>query len=230
MILFKKPECTGDRKALPLFALVFQKVSGSDQCKTGHGGERDMGIGRGDNTSITHCQILLSIPTASCVLRWVQWTFRLMRLFKGDVTTLIYITAPCNKQFLSFTRRWTCIAKHANGFGSVTGDISTGTTLTTEALLTAEPTASFPKYSLMLSSSFSKCYCLPHRRTHHRNVGRTSRSSASTCSRLHCQSQEFREGTTNWKCFLAKQQGNLWCEKQLSNLFHKISWIRKLHL
>lgn len=229
MILFKKPEHTEDRKALPLFALVFQKVSGSDQCKTGHGGHGgvwDMGIGRGDNTSITHCQILLSILTASCVLRWVHWTFRLMGLCRGDVTTLIYITALCNKQFFCSTR----IAKHANGFGSVTGDISTGRALTTEALLTAEPTASFPKYSLMLSSSFSKCYCLPHRHTRHRNVGRTSRSSASTCSGLHCQSQEFREGTTNWKCFLAEQQGNLWCEKQLSNLFHKISWIHKWHL
>lgn len=189
MILFKKILSAQGAEKLCHCSLLYSRksveVTTAKQGMVSMVGSGTVGIGRADNTSITHCQILVSMPTASCVLRWEHRTFRLIRLCGSDVTALIYITALCDKQFFSSTRRWTCIAKHGNGFGTVTWDISTGTALTTGALLTAEPTASFPKYSLMISFSFSKCYCLPHRHTHSRNAGRTSRSSASTCSGLH---------------------------------------------
>lgn len=232
--LLKNPCAQGAENLCHCSLLYSRKSVEVTTAKQGMVGSGTLGIGRGDNTSITHCQVLVSIPIArSCVLGWGHRTFRLIRLCRDDFTAFIYIPALCNKQFFSnsnsSTRRWTCIAKHGNEFGTVTWDISTGTALTTGALLTAEPTASFPKYSLMLSS-FSKCHCLPHRHTHHRNAGRTSGSSASTCSGLHCWSQEFRKGTTNWKYFLADQLGNSWCEKLLTNLFHKISWIHIWHL
>lgn len=182
----KNLSAQGDEKLCHCSLLYSRKsveVTTAKQGMVGMVGRGTVGTSRCDNTSITHCQILVSIPTPP--MCWVHRAFSPIRLRRGDVTTLSYITALCNKQFFSPARRWTCIAKRGNGFGTVTWDISTSTALTTGTLLTAEPTASFRKCSLMLSSSFFKCFCLPRRRTHHRNVGRTSRSSTSTCSGLH---------------------------------------------
>lgn len=65
-----------------------------------------VGAGRGDNSSITHCQILPSIPTplicaeVSAEDLWADD----IRLCRCKVTTLIYITALSNKQFFQHSQ------------------------------------------------------------------------------------------------------------------------------
>lgn len=136
-------------KALSLLTLVCQKANGSGHWETGHSGL--MGADWGDDTSITHYQILPSIPTrllcaeANAQDLWADDT----QLCRCNVTTLIYITALSNS-FSAQPKRWTCIAKGGNGFVAVTWDnTSPSTALTTGTLLTEELTAPLPRYSLM---------------------------------------------------------------------------------
>lgn len=136
-------------KALSLLTLVCQKVNGSG--KQGTVGYGLMGADWGDNTSITHYQILPSIPTQLLCAEvkaqdlWADDT----QLCRCNVTTLIYITALSNS-FSAQPKRWARIAKGGNGFGTTTWDnISPSTALTTGTLLTEELTAPLPRYSLM---------------------------------------------------------------------------------
>ena len=98
----KKPECAVGPKALSLFTLACQKVNEVATAKQGIVGCGLVGADRANNTSITHCQILPSIPTplihaeVSAQDLWADD----IQLCRCNVTTLIYK----NKQFFSTTR------------------------------------------------------------------------------------------------------------------------------
>lgn len=138
-------------KALLLFTLVCQKVSGSGQCKTGHG---RLCAGGGQ----TRLKTAMSHITRSChpfpfpfiyaEVRAQDFWADDVQLCRCNVTALMYITALPNSISVQ-SRRWTWVAMGGNGFGTVTWDnLSSSTALGTGTLLTDEPTSPFLRYSL----------------------------------------------------------------------------------